>query len=55
LDVAKGGTFTGRTGEVMWTGPGTTPVDGIGTFHMERQNQTSKGLGTSGYCWIQQI
>jgi len=36
--------------------PGTTPpVDGIGTFHVERRNRTSEELGTGGFCWIQQV
>ena len=54
-EVAEGGTYTGRTGQVMWIGPGATPVNGNGIIHVEARNRTSEELEMPGYCWIQQI
>jgi len=54
-EVAEGGTCAGRTGQVMWIGPGATPIDGNGIIHVEAQNRTSEELEMPGYCWIQRI
>jgi hypothetical protein len=51
-EVAKGRTCVGRTAEVMRIGPGTTPVDDIGTIHVGEWNQTSEELDILEYCWI---
>jgi hypothetical protein len=52
LEVAKGGTHMEKAGRVTWRGLKITPIDSIGTFYMEAQNQTSKVLEMVEYCWI---
>jgi hypothetical protein len=51
-EVAEGGTCAGRTVEVTRIGPGTTPVDDIGTIHVGERNRTSEELDILEYCWI---